>query len=208
VPQAFGYPPGLARNQTTPVSAFYEVEQAEGIMNTHRMNRSSAPKPTSPATSSLADRSALREEEFLQVIWHERKRAERSQRSCLLMLIEMDQQFPAQRNGEGLGTILSALSAATRETDVTGWYVDNSVVGVLFTEIACDGASIVTAVMTRVSDALRSRLGSRQFNQANISFQLFPEEGEEKFPPMSSNAPLFTRAAAAANHEARGLVER
>lgn len=181
-------------------------------MNTRRSNQGSKPKTLSTSPASVADRSALREEDFLRVIWHERKRAERCQKPCLLMLIEMEQQFPLEKNGKALATILSALSAATRETDVTGWYKDESVVGVLFTEITFeDGASIVTTVMTRVSETLRDRLSSRQFNQASVSFHLFPEESDLQIPVVARPAmfpDLARRVDLAGRDEARRLVQR
>jgi hypothetical protein len=176
-------------------------------MNARRSVHSSNLQLLPALTASLADRSALQEEAFLAVIWHERKRAERSQKPCVLMLIEMESVFPGDRNREALTTILSAISAATRETDVTGWYKDDSVVGVLFTEIAAeDGSAIVTTVMSRVSDALRSRLGSRQFNQVSTSFHLFPEEHEQPFPAVAVNPTLYNDVAA--QGEAGRLIER
>lgn len=181
-------------------------------MNTRRSSNGSDPKPASTSTASVADRCALREEDFLRVIWHERKRAERCQKPCLLMLVEMESQFPLERNGKALSTILSALSTATRETDVTGWYKDERVVGVLFTEIAFeDGASIVTTVMTRISETLRSRLSSRQFNQASVSFHLFPKECDEQIPAVASNRAAYPDLAGRsdlAGDEARRLVQR
>jgi len=127
------------------------------------------------------------------VIWHERKRAERSGKPALLMLIEMEDQFSTEKNGEALGTIMSAMAATTRETDVTGWYKDNCVVGVMFTEIAVEeGAPVTTTVMNRVSEALRRRLSSRQFHQVSISFHLFPEEGEERIAGLSGNPPAYS----------------
>jgi len=178
-------------------------------MNTRRSNH----KLKAIATASVADRTALREEDFLRVIWHERKRAERCQKPCLLMLVEMESQFPLERNGKALATILSALSGATRETDVTGWYKDDRVVGVLFTEINFeDGASIVTTVMTRVSETLRNGLSSRQFNQASVSFHLFPEERDEQIPAAASNRALYPDVAArpdfAGRDDSRRLVQR
>jgi hypothetical protein len=182
-------------------------------MNTRRSSNGSDLKSASTSTASVADRSALREDDFLRVIWHERKRAERCQKPCLLMLVEMESQFPLERNGKALATILSALSMATRETDVTGWYKDDRVVGVLFTEITFeDGASIVTTVMTRVNETLRSRLSSRQFNQASVSFHLFPEECDEQIPEAASNPTMYPdlagRSDLAGHDEARRLVQR
>jgi hypothetical protein len=165
-------------------------------MNTRHFKNGSNSKSHPTSQASVADRSALREEEFLRVIWHERKRAERSQKPAVLMLVEIEAQFHGERNREPLQAILSALSAATRETDVTGWYKDDCVVGVLFTEIAVeDGNSIVTAVMSRVSQALRSQLTSRQFNQVVASFHLFPEETSQQIPAMPVNPALYPNLA-------------
>jgi hypothetical protein len=86
-------------------------------------------------------------------------------------------------------------------------------VGVLFTEIAFeDGASIVTPVMTRVSETLRNRLSSRQFNQASVSFHLFPQECDEQVPAVASNPTIYSDLAGrpdlAGSDEARRLVQR
>lgn len=166
-------------------------------MNTRRFKHSSGQELKLKSSSliaptTIADRSALREDDFLRVIWHERKRAKRTHKPCLLMLVEMEAQFSGESNCKALGKILGALSSATRETDVTGWYEDSAVVGVLFTEIMFeDGASIVTKVMTRVSAALRSRLSPLQFNQASISFHLFPSEQEAEMPAEIETPALY-----------------
>jgi hypothetical protein len=176
-------------------------------MNTRRSSNGSNLKTLPTSLASVVDRSALREEDFLLVVGHERKRAERSQKPCVLMLIEMQSVFQVEGNCDALETILSAISAATRETDVTGWYRDDSVVGVLFTEITVeDGSAIVTTVMSRVSAALRSRLGSRQFNQVSTSFHLFPEEYDENVLAMPGNPTLYTDMAA--RDEAGRLTQR
>jgi hypothetical protein len=162
-----------------------------------------SPRAAKPA--SAASYTTLREEDFLRVIWHERKRAERSNQPSVLMLIEMENQFPFEKNDEALKKILTALAATTRETDVTGWYKDDCVVGVMFTEITFEERnSIVTTVMNRVSDGLRSRLSARQFNQASISFHVFPEEHDERTSPMPGTPALYPELAA--HNEAERLV--
>jgi hypothetical protein len=175
-------------------------------MNTRRFNHRSGQEQRPKSNSSVADRSSLREDEFLRVIGHECKRAERTHKPCLLMLVEMDQQFPEEGSCKALGKILYALTSATRETDVTGWYQDQAMVGVLFTEILFeDGASIVTKVMTRVSEALRARLSPLQFNQASVSFHLFPSELEAEITAVA-NPTVY--AAMAAPDESGRLVQR
>jgi hypothetical protein len=169
------------------------------IRRSHK-NLHLSPRPAGPLTVPAC--TALPEESFLRLIWHERKRAERSRKPALLMLIEMETPFPSGKNSEALGKIMSAMAAATRETDVTGWYKDDYVVGVLFTEVAAEeGTSVVATLMERVSNALRRRLSSRQFNQVSISFHLFPE-GEERIAALTNNAPAYPEVAV------RDVVER
>jgi hypothetical protein len=174
-------------------------------MKIRSSNRGPRLSRVAAAPGSVADRSTLREEAFLRVIWHERKRAERSGKPSVLMLVEMENQFPFEQNGEALTKILTALAATTRETDVTGWYKDDCVVGVMFTEITAEEeSSVVTTVMTRVSEGLRRHLSARQFNQVSIAFHLFPETREERIAPGS--APLYSEVAT--RDEAGRLVQR
>jgi lipopolysaccharide/colanic/teichoic acid biosynthesis glycosyltransferase len=81
---------------------------------------------------------------------------------------------------------------STRETDITGWYRDNVVVGVMFTEIEAAGHnSIVNTMFARVSDTLQSHLTPEQFNQISISFHVFPEERDHETPQRPSNPVLY-----------------
>jgi hypothetical protein len=77
----------------------------------------------------------------------------------------------------------------------------------MFTEITVeDGSSIVTAVMTRVREALRSRLSARQYNQVSISFHLFPEDRGARISAMPGDPTLYPDLAP--HDEARRLVQR
>jgi hypothetical protein len=154
---------------------------------------------------SVADRSILHEEAFRRMMSIERKRAERSQKPVLLTLLEIDSQLPSEKTRKVLSKILSSLAATTRETDVTGWYQDNCVVGVMFTEIAFqDRGSILTPIRARVSGALRSHLTPQQFSEVRLSFHIFPEERViEPILPGPSASPLYSNLAA--GDEARRL---
>ena len=75
---------------------------------------------------------------------------------------------------------------------MTGWYKNNSVVGVMFTEIvAADKYSIVSTMLTRVSRSLRVKLSSEQFSQISISFHLFPEDWDHEVSRRPSNPTLY-----------------
>lgn len=145
---------------------------------------------TKPPAS--ADRSILDEDSFQRMISLERKRTERSRKPFLLMLLDLGPCAPSLRNDRVLDKILSALSLATRETDVTGWHKNNSVVGVMFTEISInDRGSILGTMMTRVSETLRSNLNLEQFHRISLSFHLFPEDWDHDLPQKPSNPALY-----------------
>jgi lipopolysaccharide/colanic/teichoic acid biosynthesis glycosyltransferase len=166
------------------------AEPGEGVVNPRRTTtRVSSP---SDRVHSVPDRGVLDEASFHRMISLERKRTERSRKPFLLMLLDMGNRLPLENNGKVLDQILSALSLTTRETDVTGWYTDNSVVGVMFTEIGVDDrASNLNTMVNRVSETLRSNLSAQQFNQINITFHLFPEDWKHELPVRQSNPTLY-----------------
>ena len=140
----------------------------------------------------VEERSVLNEAAFHRMISLERKRTERSRKPFLLMLLDMGDGLYSDSNEKALDKVLSALSLSTRETDVTGWYKKNVVVGVMFTEFGVDDRNtILTTVMTRVSETLRTNLSSHEFNQISISFHLFPEEWNHDVFQRPSNPKLY-----------------
>jgi hypothetical protein len=153
--------------------------------------------PISEATP-LGNRAILNAEGFRRTIAIERKRSERSRKPFMLLLLDMGDDLPSEKNGRILGKILSALSASTRDTDVTGWYSNNCVVGVMFTEIANErGASTPSTVITRITQTLEGNLTLEQFNEVRVSFHVFPEEGIiERIVPNPSAPALYSNLAA------------
>jgi lipopolysaccharide/colanic/teichoic acid biosynthesis glycosyltransferase len=140
----------------------------------------------------VEERGVLSEGAFHRMISLERKRTERSRKPFLLMLLDMGNGLRSDQNGRALDKILSALSLSTRETDVTGWYKSNSIVGVMFTEFGADDRnSILSTMMTRVSETLRNNLSSQQFGLISIEFHLFPEEWNHDIPERPSNPTLY-----------------
>ncbi len=146
----------------------------------------------SAGAASAAAQSIPEQEVFCRMIALERKRSERSKKPFLLMLLDVGEHLPSERNGKTLRRILSALVAATRETDVTGWYKDRCVVGVMFTEISsAERDTIVGTMIARVSETLRQVLTFEQFNQLTISFHAFPEEWDHDLRQPPSNPTLY-----------------
>ncbi|MGA2950495.1 MAG: sugar transferase, partial [Candidatus Sulfotelmatobacter sp.] len=110
----------------------------------------------------------------------------------MLLLLDMGEQLSSEKNGETLGKILSALSLSSRETDFTGWYANDCVIGVLFTEIAIgDSSSIPSTIIARVTGTLRINLTSEQFKELSISFHVFPEDWDHEGDQRPSNPTLY-----------------
>jgi len=148
--------------------------------------------PLSSDLLSTAERRVLSEGAFQRMISLERKRTERSRKPFLLMLLDMGDQLPTETIGRVLGRILDALSLSTRETDIVGWYKDNSVVGAMFTDIPIDDRkTVLSTVLARVTSTLRDHLSFEQFSQVSISFHLFPEEWGDEMPRRPGNPTLY-----------------
>jgi len=104
----------------------------------------------------------------------------------------MGDRLPSEKSGRILGKILSALSASTRDTDVTGWYSNDCVVGVMFTQISNEeGASTPTTIITRVTQTLQKNLTLEQFNRVTLSFHVFPEDWDHEAPQGPTNRTLY-----------------
>jgi lipopolysaccharide/colanic/teichoic acid biosynthesis glycosyltransferase len=141
--------------------------------------------------SSSEERVVLNPEAFRRMIALERKRSERSRKPFVLLLLDMGDR-PSDKNGKILGKISTVLSASTRDTDVTGWYASDCVVGVMFTEIAAeDSATIPSTIIARVTDILRKNLALEQFNRLRISFYVFPERWDHEDHSGSTNPTLY-----------------
>jgi lipopolysaccharide/colanic/teichoic acid biosynthesis glycosyltransferase len=144
-----------------------------------------------PTLTASADRKLLNEESFQRMIALERKRTERSRNSLLLMLLDAGEQQSDKINLV-LHKILGSLTTSTRETDLTGWYKNNLVVGVMFTEVVFpDRNAILSTILARVSEVLRNELTTEQFTQINISFHLYPEAWGLGDSKLLSNPTLY-----------------
>jgi lipopolysaccharide/colanic/teichoic acid biosynthesis glycosyltransferase len=146
--------------------------------------RASAPGP--------GDREILAEAAFQKKISLERKRAERSRKAFLLMLVALGNEAPTERTLKVLEKTLKALAFCTRETDVPGWYKLNSIAGVMFTDIEMEErTSVLKALLGRLSETLQQNLSREQFNQLSVQFHVFPEDWDHDMPERPSNPTLY-----------------
>ncbi len=135
-----------------------------------------------PSAVPGTDHRMLDEGAFHHTICLERKRAERSRRSFLLVLLDLRTVLANDSSERILNTILSSLWRTTRETDVAGWHKSNAVLGIIFMDVPTEGRTpIVGAMLARVSGVLYNSLTFDQFNQITISHYVFPEDWDPTF---------------------------
>ena len=122
----------------------------------------------------------LGQDVFTGLLYLERKRTERSGRRFVLMLLEAGQLFKNSRKGGASPKLLDAVSHATRDTDLKGWYKDGSIIGVIFTELGdVDEKSVVRGLSKKLMDALYDALSIEEINEIRLSFHVFPEDWDD-----------------------------
>jgi len=130
-----------------------------------------------PALHPVPDghKEPLTEQVFLRLLTMERKRAERSGRSFLLIVLDAGQLFAQSRTA--LARVTSALCGCIRETDLIGWHRQDAAVGIILTELgSADRSAIRRALLDTLTSTLKSKIGPEQADQILISFHFFPGE--------------------------------
>src|SRR5215471_17895212 len=98
-------------------------------------------RKAAPAVGSLLTGrdEVLQEESFHSMLMLERRRAERSRKPFVLMLLDASASVESKTAGRLLSRVCSVLLKSTRETDLIGWYQQGAVLGVIFTEVSSEG---------------------------------------------------------------------
>lgn len=158
--------------------------------------RNSVPEANSRTFAGRSDvvnqRTILGEEAFHRMISVERKRTERSRKPFLLMLLDRGNHNGSKNADKGLESVIGALLKSTRETDITGWYKDGAIAGVMFTDLESeDKSAILSTIMNRVSASLQDNLTFEQFSQVHVSFHFFPDHWDHDGDGRPSNPALY-----------------
>jgi lipopolysaccharide/colanic/teichoic acid biosynthesis glycosyltransferase len=127
--------------------------------------------------SSVARRTEiLQEETFHNMLTLERRRAERSCKPFVLMLLEARAFQDGQATSRMMSQVTSVLSKSTRETDLLGWYKKGSILGVIFTEISLEFTTPITEILhSKVVNALHNELSVSVTSKLAVTVHFFPE---------------------------------
>ena len=96
------------------------------------------------------------------------------------------------KNGSGatlIERLTSVVSAATRETDIIGWYEEGSILAVIFTELNPDQIGAITEILqAKIMSALQVNLDHKFASNLTVSVQVVPEKsGQECFVRVADN---------------------
>jgi lipopolysaccharide/colanic/teichoic acid biosynthesis glycosyltransferase len=125
---------------------------------------------------AIGDGPVLSETRFGELLCLERRRAERSRKPFLLMLLDLRKVLMNGGSGKVVENVWASICSASRESDIRGWYLQNAVLGVIFIEVKADGPVPVSDVIhAKVAAALSSRLEIRDIERIDIRMYLQPD---------------------------------
>lgn len=114
--------------------------------------------------------------EFLDL---EKKRCKRSEDPSFLMLADLSKFTDAPERKNIAKSMTGVFSEVTRDTDIKGWHVDGSVIGIMFTEMAgkeADARLILKRIANKCLWRLESDLGIEKSSHIQISWQSLKDE--------------------------------
>jgi exopolysaccharide biosynthesis polyprenyl glycosylphosphotransferase len=152
----------------------------------------------------------LKEETFRAMLTFERRRAERSRKPFVLMLLDSGAIRKNENNVGIVERLPSVVMHATRETDLVGWYENGTILAVIFTEINLEGTSpIVEVLHSKVVKALQENLDHKLASKLTITVHLFPESWDKDHPDRVADVKLYPDLSAKASRKrARIVVKR
>jgi exopolysaccharide biosynthesis polyprenyl glycosylphosphotransferase len=171
--------------QTTKVNL-----QDEPPIKSNGHSRHGAARPAFSSSSSM--HGILPENVFLGILGLERKRAERSNKKFLLLLLDTEDATSPESRTEILNGIVKATDAVRRDTDPAGWYKDNSILGLIFTELgALDDTATINTLMQRIHEALSKHLSKEDLQYVHITAHIFTDELDVKTSKISADPAFY-----------------
>jgi hypothetical protein len=103
----------------------------------------------------LTEMDTLSSEDYFQrLLILERKRTERSGRPFFLVFLDVGALFREKSRPREIliDSLTSALNASTRDTDVKGWYRQDTLIGIICTDVSKgDSAPVVTKIKNKLN---------------------------------------------------------
>ena len=132
--------------------------------------------PFSLTSPTVRRAATFQEEVFHDMLLLERRRAERSRKPFVLMLLDAAAFLETGTAESVMASVTSVILKSTRETDLVGWYKDGVILGVIFTEVSLESGSPITEILhSKVVNALHTELSRESTTRLAVTVHLFPE---------------------------------
>jgi lipopolysaccharide/colanic/teichoic acid biosynthesis glycosyltransferase len=132
-------------------------------------------KAVAPAPSLGGDAVGVGDEAgFTRQIYLERRRAERNQRSLLLVLMDGMEITDSAGRAAGFRILIGKLSGGLRDTDALGWYRQGMVLGILLPDLERANPALLSSVFGKFSSLLEDALGAELARRMRLTVHVFP----------------------------------
>jgi len=136
------------------------------------------------------ERDVLVENVFHSMLTMERRRAERSRRPFVLMLLDANLENGTAE--EILRQAVGVVVASKRETDLVGWYKQDAILGVIFAEVSLEGDLPITETLrSKIETAFVKHLGRDRAAKIAISLHVFPESWDKNSSGWVADSKLY-----------------
>jgi len=147
--------------------------------------------PNYSRRSDGAQGEVLEENVFHSMLTLERRRAERSRKPFVLMLLDANLENGAAE--EILRQAVNIVVASKRETDLVGWYKQDAILGIIFAEVSVEGDLPITETLrTKMETAFVKHLGRERAAKIAVSLHIFPESWDKNGSRRVADSELFT----------------
>src|SRR5579862_1545552 len=158
-------------------------------------HRDSNLKIASPNQSPRPVDAQHEEEVLAEGVFHsmlklERRRAERSAKPFVLMLLDANLETGTAETI--LKQAVDIVVASKRETDLVGWYRLGAILGIIFTEVTLEGDLPVTSTLRmKMEDAFIKHMGRERASRIAISLHVFPEAWDKDSAGWVADSKLY-----------------
>src|ERR1700733_8565742 len=134
----------------------------------------------------------LPEDLFLGMLCLDRKRAERSGKKLALLLLDAEDAESTGRKAQILEGVIKAANVARRETDPAGWYKQNAVLGIIFTELGpVDATTAINKLSDKVREALVANLKPEDLAYAYLTVHVFADDSDDHGSSIPGNTAFY-----------------
>src|SRR5579863_1718790 len=124
------------------------------------------------------------------MLTRERRRAERSRKPFVLMLLDANLENGAAE--EILRQAVDVIVASTRATDLVGWYKHDAILGIIFSEVSMEGDLPITETLrTKIEAAFIKHLGRELAAKIAVSVHVFPESWDKDSSGWVADSKLY-----------------